>query len=78
MSQINLPTPALYFTCILVAKAVCSSGPLGPMAELNFLIQVASVGRGVGRFLVVGTLLSQVSIYLEQNFSMYMWQLILT
>ena len=46
MAQINLPTPALYFTCILVAKALWSLGSLGPMSELNFLIQVALVGRG--------------------------------
>jgi hypothetical protein len=50
MAQINSPTPALYLTCIFVARADCSLGSLGLTAELNFLIQVALVGSGVGRF----------------------------
>jgi hypothetical protein len=67
----------LYLICIFVVSCCCSLGLVGPTAALNFLIQVALVGRGVGRFSVMGTLSSQVARYFLQNLLMYVWKAIL-
>ncbi len=77
IAQISSPTPDLYLICILVARVCCALDSEGPIAELNFFIQLGSVGSGVGRFSVMGTLESHVSSYFRQNFSMYVWTSIL-
>jgi hypothetical protein len=77
IAQISSPTPDLYLICILVARSCCALDSEGPIAELNFFIQLGSVGSGVGQFLVMGTLESHVSSYFKQNFLMYEWMLVL-
>ena len=53
MAQNIFPTPALYLSCIDLARASCSLGLDYPTAELYFLSQVGHDGRGVGLFSVV-------------------------
>ncbi len=77
IAQIISPVPVLYFICIFVARSCCALDSEGPIAELNFFIQLGSVGSGVGRFSVRGILESQVSSYFNQNFWMYEWTSIL-
>ena len=67
IAQMSSPTPPLYLICILEANLAWSLGSGGPVAALNFLSHVGSVGRGVGLFAVRGTLPSQESRYFAQN-----------
>ncbi len=73
IAQIISHMPDLYLICILVVRSCWALDSEGPIAELNFFIQLGSVGSGVGQCLVRGTLESHVSSYFKQNFLMYEW-----